>query len=261
MSPGQEVPAANAPNASGTATLTINNGENMRVLLETTGLGDVQGAHIHLGKGGSTGPILFTLYTKATDGAWTGQHTKTLLPGDLQPQADVTTWDQALQAIRDGRTYVNIHTTQNASGELRGQVGLNVALKASLNGAAERPNPVAGTGSGTGEVKLDRTMESAHVVLDFNGLTGPATMAHIHVGGVDVAGPVIFDLGETRAVGGGRYELDITPNDLKQAGGIASWADFVRALLEGGTYLNVHTAANPGGEIRGQLKFEEPMDS
>jgi len=46
-----------------------------------------------------------------------------------------------------------------------------------------------------------------------------------------------------------------TTTDLvaRAAQGINSWEDFVQALLLGNTYVNVHSTANPGGEIRGQL--------
>jgi hypothetical protein len=35
--------------------------------------------------------------------------------------------------------------------------------------------------------------------------------------------------------------------------GIRSWEDFIQSLLGGQTYINIHSAVNPGGEIRGQV--------
>jgi hypothetical protein len=51
----------------------------------------------------------------------------------LTPTGDVTTFAQALDAIRDGGTYVNLHTAANPGGEIRGQ------LKPILNTATEEP--------------------------------------------------------------------------------------------------------------------------
>ncbi len=88
------------------------------------------------------------------------------------------------------------------------------------------------------------------------------THAHIHVGAAGTNGPIVvpfFDQpsspvskanGCTQLASGIRGPSDLI---LRPAAGINSWSDFVNALMSGNTYVNVHTTANPGGEIRGQL--------
>ena len=76
--------------------------------------------------------------------------------------------------------------------------------------------------------------------LTFRNLSGKATAAHVHVGKRGRPGPVALPLcGPCRS--GARGSRKAT-------------AGTVRALLAGGAYVNVHTARNPGGEIRGQIR-------
>ena len=83
------------------------------------------------------------------------------------------------------------------------------------------------------------------------------TASHIHAGAAGVGGPVIVNF--TVPAGGisNDYALsgtfgcsDVT---VRAAQGINSCEDFEQALLLDNTYVNVHSTANPGGEIRGQL--------
>jgi hypothetical protein len=87
---------------------------------------DVLGAHVHLGAPGENGPILFTLSTeffvRSSDGY---QDTEgTLVTDDLSPQPGlgIETFADAVAAIREGRTYVNVHTVANPGGEIRGAI-------------------------------------------------------------------------------------------------------------------------------------------
>ena len=76
--------------------------------------------------------------------------------------------------------------------------------------------------------------------LVFRKLTGRASAAHIHLGRPGKAGPVAVPLcGPCRSGAKGRATLT---------------AAQVKAVLGGGTYVNVHTAKNPNGEIRGPLR-------
>lgn len=172
------------------------------------------------------------------------------------------TFADAVTALLNGNTYINVHTLANPSGEIRGQVG-SAGFAAVLSGANEVPAVTTAT-TGTASVSLDRLQSS----LDFSVSTGTfataVTQAHIHVGAADVNGPVIFYLCSDLAgapVGvpscavylTGPLKGALTATNFIAAGGLLTFADAVNALITGNTYVNVHTVANPDGEIRGQL--------
>ena len=110
------------------------------------------------------------------------------------------------------------------------------AVSVKLTGAEEVP-PVqaAGSGEGTIRVNSDGAVEGS---VKTTGVEG--TMAHIHQGAKGQNGPVIIPLtksGDTYSVPAGAKL-----NDAQ-----------IKAFKEGGLYVNVHTAKNKGGEVRGQL--------
>ena len=110
------------------------------------------------------------------------------------------------------------------------------AIKVNLTGSEEVPPlSVPGTGSGTFRVAEDGTVSGSVTTKDVAG-----TMAHIHRGAKGANGPVIVPLdknGDTYSVPAGRKLTAEQMNDLKA----------------GNLYVNVHTAKNKGGEVRGQL--------
>ena len=88
----------------------------------------VTGAHIHSGKQGENGPVVYDLFNPSTPtGAINGQLTKGFitsshLTGPLKGKLSV---DPLVNMIRSGAAYVNVHTTQNQNGEIRGQISLS----------------------------------------------------------------------------------------------------------------------------------------
>lgn len=245
----QEVPPVQT-NASGTATITINAARTqITVELNTSGLQNVTAAHIHQGTIGQNGPIIFTLYRQA-DGPFPATLRKTLTAVD---QGAPLSFADAVNALLSGNTYINVHTQANLGGEIRGQIG-PARFDVGLSGNQEVP-PVTTSASGTAVVELNREQTEIKVTLNTSGLQN-VTAAHIHVGPAGQNGPIIFTL-YSQADGAFPNPLvkELTSTNLQpQPGaGINDFADAVNALLSGNTYLNVHTQANPTGEIRGQI--------
>jgi hypothetical protein len=111
-------------------------------------------------------------------------------------------------------------------------------FKTSLNGKSEvPPNTTAGTGSVT--ATYDTDSKKLTWKGSYSGLTGPATAAHFH-------GPA----GEGKNAG---VMVPISPSGPSFEGSATLNDAQAKALMDGDMYVNVHTAANKGGEIRGQL--------
>jgi hypothetical protein len=113
-----------------------------------------------------------------------------------------------------------------------------VQLKADLKGASEVP-PNQSTGTGTVTVTFDTATKQLSWKGNYSGLSGPATAAHFH-------GPA--EPGKNAGVA-----VPITPNTSPFSGSATLTDTQAADLLAGRWYINVHTAANPGGEVRGQL--------
>jgi len=113
-----------------------------------------------------------------------------------------------------------------------------VKLKAILNAASEVP-PNDSTGKGSADVSYDTTSKTLSWKVTYSDLTGPATAAHFH-------GP---------AEPGKNAPVVIPFKDASSgAEGSATLTDEQAADLLGGKfYINVHTAAHKGGEIRAQV--------
>jgi Cu/Zn superoxide dismutase len=148
-------------------------------------------------------------------------------------------------SILGGLTYVNIHTNNNPGGEIRGQI---VPLNAIVDAAQETPTN-ASTGTGWMTATIDTTANTISYYMAYTGLSGAVTAAHFHGNANYTQGPAGVKVG-----------LTVTASPMTGTVGY-SQAD-EGAILSGRWYVNLHTAANPGGEIRGQLSPRVvPMDA
>ncbi len=118
-----QVPPNTVTGASAIANFTARSG-TIEFDLNVQNIVGLTQAHIHEGAGGVNGPVVATLYSSGTpSGPITAQ---TVASGVLRP-ADVTgmTLDSLLVLMRTRKAYVNVHTSTNPAGEIRGQIGPN----------------------------------------------------------------------------------------------------------------------------------------
>ena len=130
----------------------------------------------------------------------------------------------------------------------------DLKFEAELTGAAERPTPVATEGEG--EAKFESDGSSVTFELKWSGLKASASAAHIHCGGPEVAGPVGVTLFTGSMGTEGEVQGTFTDPDSGNACGWDDLADVLGAMATGNAYVNVHTSAHPGGEIRGQIAID-----
>jgi hypothetical protein len=128
----------------------------------------------------------------------------------------------ALSAARPGAAHFRLSTTLNAGQEVPKQVVKNQSAHGTFTGT------LVGT-------KLTWKLTWAK-------LTGGATAAHIHLGGMGKSGNVIVPLCTPCGAATG-----------SKTGTATISASLLKTIQKHGTYVNVHTAKNPNGEIRGQL--------
>jgi hypothetical protein len=219
LSGSEEVPARSTT-ASGSGVFVFDPAtRGITYQVQHTVVGASAG-HIHQAMAGTNGSVIvpFTLVGQGASGSAT------------------LTEDQAADLLA-GNLYTNIHSPTFPGGEVRGQIMKpgQILFVAQLSGAQE-VGPNSSTATGTGSVIFDPatlgiTYKMQHTVVD-------AVAGHIHQAPVGVNGPVIVPF---TLVGQG-------------ASGTATLtADQATALQAAGLYMNIHSNAFPGGEIRGVL--------
>jgi hypothetical protein len=237
----QVVPPVHAP-SSGVGRFSLLPGNQLRYELAVSYIADITAAHIRLGAPGDNGAIVFTLFSA---------------PGTFDPQnpieGELSLTNAQANKLKNGQYYVNIETDSYPDGQIRGQIlpGHPTAYTAMLSGANENQIPVDSRATGQAFLVLngDLTQVTYRVmVADIAGVTA----AHVHYASEAKNGPIIFIL----------YDGPEPFDEKNPVNGVFSpTITDVAALVAGDHYVNVHTAEYPEGEIRGQLRMEDPSGS
>ncbi|MBK8956663.1 MAG: CHRD domain-containing protein [Saprospiraceae bacterium] len=189
--------------------------------------GNVTGCHLHLGDRATNGPVFLNLTSFIT-----GQRINAIVPVPAL----------FLELATSGGLYVNLHSSVFPAGEIRGQLDWRAELimPVVLLGSSQVP-PVPAPGLGLGVLRVSPNLTRIDYQIMPIGLTGLPTAVHIHKGDANSTGPVIADLNS------GTFITGVIDDQL-------TVIDVILNAFDTGVYVNIHTAAFPDGEIRGQVQ-------
>lgn len=275
LSAANEVPPVNLA-ASGTATVwlhvvrdqgrIVSGSVDFAVRYQFPSSVTFTGLHIHTGRAGENGGVVLnSSLTRVEDAPAQGalRFQGQILPTNAPGLA-------ALQGVigNPSAYYVNLHTTANPAGAIRGQVepARTLVLMTQLDPGNEVPPVTTVPARGTGTLMLvagvlpDGSFSSAEAVFDVNYTGFPEgtnfTGLHIHTGAAGANGPVTIDStmrGPVAAAASGagslRYEGEVNMQDPRSVATLYGLFGQPAAY-----YMNLHTQANPAGAIRGQMR-------
>jgi hypothetical protein len=150
-----------------------------------------------------------------------------------------------------------------------GAAGSNIgnSLQVRLSGYQEDPLALSTTGAGEFRAQVSEDQQEISFELSYQDLEGSITQAHIHLGGRAQSGGVSVFL--CTNLGNGPVGTQLCPAAPATVSGVlrpadvvgpagqgiaaGEFAELIAAIRNGTTYVNVHTAKYPGGEIRAQL--------
>jgi hypothetical protein len=271
MSPDNEIPAIPGLSATGSARarLTVNRDAGGNVISGAVTF-DVSyqmgrpvtltGFHIHNGAVDQNGPVVINSSLTSTpdpDGVGSLTFTRNLTTAaELTALAGLSTTPHLY--------YINLHTTDNSGGEIRGQCTSETFFyKATMLSSNEVPAIAGLNASASVLVTLDVTRDSSSGAITSGAIMFDAsyqfptgvtfTGFHIHTGAAGVNGVVVLDSKTSGVVsdatGTGRLTRIISLATTQTV------LDALKAVIANpsGHYINLHTTVNPGGAVRAQL--------
>jgi uncharacterized protein (TIGR03437 family) len=281
MLPSNEVPAVTIA-ASGAATVLVHvirdssgnivsGSVDFNVSYQFPGAVTVTGLHIHTGAAGANGGVTINTGISSASPVAVDATGKGVIDRQAQVATDATTALATIRGMLDDPAgyYVNMHTTDNPGGVIRGQLQrAEVRVVGGLMSPAnEVPAVTTTTASAIGTVIAYITRDtignltSAQIAfqVDYTGMTEGQSFTgmHIHYGAAGVNGGVTLDSGISSATsvpvatgGSGTLYAKAEMNIFRLNADKSLYA-----LLNdpSGVYLNVHTNVNPGGVMRTQL--------
>ncbi len=253
----EENPAVNSP-GSGAAHITQVDGNTLKFEVRVANTTGIVAAHLHNAPMGVNGGVIVNLQSQT--GIQNGVIAQGMIDAsNLSGTMAGKSISDLIEEIEAGRIYVNVHTTTNPGGELRGQVSMikandNKNYGAKLAGANE-VHAVDTEGTGVAKFNFSNDGGAASFQVNVDGISD-VKFAHIHFAKAGVNGGVVFTLRMDKVVGpvSGIYAKgDIMPTNF--SGQLEGGDLFIlrEAFRTGNAYVNVHTDKFPAGELRGQV--------
>lgn len=121
----EEVPPVDSDAKGAAIFRTSNDGTELNYRLIVANIENVTAAHIHLAPRGENGDIVAFLFDpeEPTEGRTNGVLAEgTITSADLVGPLEGSTLSELIDEMEAGNTYVNVHTVQHPSGEIRGQI-------------------------------------------------------------------------------------------------------------------------------------------
>jgi hypothetical protein len=145
-------------------------------------------------------------------------------------------------------------------------------LNASLSGYQEVPT-LSTAGTAKLQARMSNDESAVDWVLSYEALEGTVTQAHIHFAARAINGPIVVwfcsNLGNGPAgtpacppapatISGTFHAADVTAGAAAMGLEAGNLAELIAGIRAGATYANVHSTLRPGGEVRGQIRVQDP---
>ena len=249
---GNQAVPANASSADGFVRVRLDDsGTTMGVALNVRGLSSdyttvgLYGPAVS----GSTGPLQFALAQGSGGDDGEGGSCGYYYCPPPMPHTTLTLRDLTFtltpaqrDSLRAGTSYVVVNSRDYPGGEIRGQLQPAAPYATTLRATQVVP-PVSSNASATATVQLSPRDDTVLVSLDWSGLSGAITAAHLHGPATSSTnGDALLSLNVSGGVSGGYHDYFYAIDSRTAA-----------ALRAGQVYVDLHTAAHSDGEVRGQL--------
>ncbi len=256
----EEVPSVASP-GSGAARITQVDASTLKFEIRVANTSGIIFAHLHNAAAGSNGGVVVTLIPAQSPSPLSngliaeGMIDASSLSGPLSGMSI----SDLIRELEEGRIYVNVHTSVNPGGELRGQVSKikandNKNYNSKLSGANEVPSVLS---KATGVAKFNFSNDGNSALFQVNVANiEDVRFAHIHFAKAGANGGVVYTLRMDKVEGpvSGVYAKgEIIPSNFsgQMLGG--DLQILKEAFRTGNAYVNVHSDAFPSGELRGQV--------